>query len=198
MFIEPNSQDAVNCPDQCHSVAYSSQASTCWWSDQCEWSTFRCRPQTLLIIQSSSCTTSSSKRIIKLDHSSWSSGNILMYVFFQSMDHCCCYIQDTFKSWDQTSWNRTVLGSPKGSSDPRFVSAVAIFSHSHRKMNCAERTVRNKIGKMTYLHIYFDSYGVTKFTKSQRFGWQVRSYIGIGKDFWTQMRIQGWKLLKGV
>jgi len=53
----------------------------------------------------------------------------------------------------------TVLGSPKGSSDPR-------------KINCAERTVRNKIGKMTYLHIYFDSYGVTKFTKSQRFGWQ--------------------------
>lgn len=50
-------------------------------------------------------------------------------------------------------------------------------------MNCAERTVRNKIGKMTYLHIYFDSYGVTKFTKSERFGWQVRSYIGIGKDF---------------
>ena len=42
-------------------------------------------------------------------------------------------------------------------------------------MNCAEKTVRNKIGKMTYLHIYFDSYGVTKFTKSQRFGWQVKS-----------------------
>lgn len=27
MFIEPNSQDAVDCPDQCHSVAYSSQVS---------------------------------------------------------------------------------------------------------------------------------------------------------------------------
>ena len=25
MFIEPNSQDAIDCPDQCHSVAYSSQ-----------------------------------------------------------------------------------------------------------------------------------------------------------------------------
>ena len=39
MFIEPNSQDSVNCPDQCHSVAYSSQASThspSFQWDQCD------------------------------------------------------------------------------------------------------------------------------------------------------------------
>ena len=47
------------------------------------------------------------------------------------------------------------------------------FTLTFRKMNCVEKTVNNKIGKMTFLHIYFDSYGVTKFTKSQRFGWQV-------------------------
>ena len=91
-----------------------------------------------------------------------------------------CCVQDTFTSWDQASWNRTVLGAPKGSKDPRFTMYVAlVFTRLRfRKMNCAEKTVRNKIGKMTYLHIYFDSYGVTKFTKSQRFGWQVGYGIG--------------------
>ena len=94
---------------------------------------------------------------------------------FYEMDYDCC-VQDTFKSWDPAIWNRTVLGIPKSSSDPRFFSVVALFIQMtilFRRMNCAERTVRKKIGKMTYLHIYFDSYGVTKFTKSQRFGWQV-------------------------
>ena len=64
----------------------------------------------------------------------------------------------------------------------RRLSRPEVFRHSSfefnptiffRKTNCAKATVRNKISKMTYLHIYFDSYGVTKFTKSQRFGWQV-------------------------
>ena len=103
-----------------------------------------------------------------------------MFVFFNVGGLLDCCVQDTFKSWDQASWNRTVLGAPKGSKDPRFPCNVALFFTRlfFRKMNCAEKTVRNKIGKMTYLHIYFDSYGVTKFTRSQRFGWQVGSGIG--------------------
>ena len=37
---------------------------------------------------------------------------------------------------------------------------------------CMERTVRNKISKMTYLHVYFKSFGMTKFARKESFGWQ--------------------------
>jgi hypothetical protein len=42
-----------------------------------------------------------------------------------------------------------------------------------REANCVETTLKRKVSKMTLLHVYFDSYGVTKFTKSERYGWQV-------------------------
>ena len=47
-----------------------------------------------------------------------------MFVFFHVGGLLDCCIQDTFKSWDQASWDRTVLGAPKGSKDPRFPSNV--------------------------------------------------------------------------
>merc|ERR1712108_3196 len=37
---------------------------------------------------------------------------------------------------------------------------------------CVEQTVKNKIKKMTFLHVYFGSLGVTKFSKSELYGWQ--------------------------
>ena len=56
--------------------------------------------------------------------------------------------------------------------DPRLKCPL-FHDYNRREVNCVEKTVRNKINKMTYLHVYFDNYGVTKFTKSQRYGWQV-------------------------
>ena len=41
----------------------------------------------------------------------------------------------------------------------------------HRK-SCLETTVKNKIGKMSYVHIYFDSFGVTKYLRNEVYGWQ--------------------------
>ena len=32
--------------------------------------------------------------------------------------------------------------------------------------------MRNKISKMTYLHVYFKSFGMTKFARHESFGWQ--------------------------
>ena len=76
------------------------------------------------------------------------------------------------------------VGSSAGQRWPKVPPPPVLFFFTRlfRKMNCAEKTVRNKIGKMTYLHIYFDSYGVTKFTKSQRYGWQVGFCIGCSKN----------------
>ena len=42
-----------------------------------------------------------------------------------------------------------------------------------RSTGCVEQTVKNKIKKMTFLHVYFGSLGVTKFSKSELYGWQV-------------------------
>ena len=72
------------------------------------------------------------------------------------------YIQDTFvKAIRANKWNGNVEGPPVKSEDPREVN-----------QNCVEQTVRNKIRKMTYLHVYFNSFGVTKFSKSELYGWQ--------------------------
>ena len=38
--------------------------------------------------------------------------------------------------------------------------------------SCMERTIRNKISKMSYVHVYFKSFGMTKFSRSVVFGWQ--------------------------
>ena len=71
------------------------------------------------------------------------------------------YIQDRFaKKIKPTEWNGTVAGPPQEA----WVSPT--------DENCVRKTVRNKIRKMTYLHVYFNSFGVTKFTKSQLYGWQ--------------------------
>ena len=40
------------------------------------------------------------------------------------------------------------------------------------KRNCLEQTVRNKISRMTYLHVFFGSYGATKFSRAELYGWQ--------------------------
>ena len=70
------------------------------------------------------------------------------------------YIKETFaKDIKSKIWNGTVAGPPNKSPDPR-------------RRNCVEQTVKNKIKKMTYLHIYFNSFGVTKFEKSELYGWQ--------------------------
>ena len=72
------------------------------------------------------------------------------------------YVQDTFAKLIQgKKWNGRVEGPPVKSEDPR-----------ESKQNCVEQTVRNKIKKMTYLHVYFNSFGVTKFSKSELYGWQ--------------------------
>ena len=63
------------------------------------------------------------------------------------------YIKDTFE--DQLKADDDVLGPPVKSN-----------------YSCVRKTVRNKIQKMTFLHVYFDSFGVTKFSKSELFGWQ--------------------------
>ena len=142
--------------------------------------TFRCLPQNLLIIQSSSCTISSSQRI-KLDHSSWSSGNISMYAF--SIRLIMIAVFRTHSSHGTKQAGTEQCGELRRAALTQGSPQCCFFSTQlFRKMNCAEKTVRNKIGKMTYLHIYFDSYGVTKFTKSQRYGWQVGFCIGCSKN----------------
>ena len=68
------------------------------------------------------------------------------------------YVQDRFakmiKPDDDEAWDGKVLGPPQ------------------TKESCVQKTVKNKIRKMTYLHVYFNNFGVTKFTKSQLYGWQ--------------------------
>ena len=72
------------------------------------------------------------------------------------------YIQETFVDMIKSKkWNGKVNGPPQKSTDPRYGNR-----------NCVEQTVKNKIKKMTYLHVYFNSFGVTKFSKSELYGWQ--------------------------
>ena len=70
-----------------------------------------------------------------------------------------------FKEYE-TFFNRVfgsveVQGPPTEIKDPR-----------PEEKGCMERTVRNKISKMTYLHVYFKSFGMTKFARKESFGWQ--------------------------
>ena len=110
-----------------------------------------------------------------MDHSSWNFGNTSTFVDFIVFS----YLFPLFRTLSPKLGTRlTGTGQCwEFQQDKRTQGFQALhrlfLSHLLRKMNCAETTVRNKISKMTYLHIYFDSYGVTKFTKSQRFGWQV-------------------------
>ena len=46
-----------------------------------------------------------------------------------------------------------------------------------RKTGCVEETVKNKINKMSYLHIYYGALGATKFSKNELYGWQVNVLI---------------------
>ena len=71
------------------------------------------------------------------------------------------YVQDTFKkAITSQKWNGRVEGP----------SVPGKFGDDRE--NCVANTVKNKIKKMTYLHVYYDSFGVTKFTKSELYGWQ--------------------------
>ena len=54
-----------------------------------------------------------------------------------------------------------ILGPPVEEKDPR-----------PEYKGCMERTVRNKISQMTYLHVYFKNTGMTKFARKETFGWQ--------------------------
>ena len=70
-----------------------------------------------------------------------------------------------FKEYE-TFFNRVfgavqVQGPPTEVKDPR-----------PEEKGCMERTVRKKISKMTYLHVYFKSFGMTKFARKESFGWQ--------------------------
>ena len=75
--------------------------------------------------------------------------------FFQEFER---YVQETFAHKIGEAWNGTVDGLPENPSD--------------EKRNCVDQTFRNKIKRFTYMHVYFDSFGVTKFTKSELYGWQ--------------------------
>ena len=55
----------------------------------------------------------------------------------------------------------SVDGPPAQVKDPRPESKT-----------CMERTIRNKISKMSYVHVYFKSFGMTKFSRNVVFGWQ--------------------------
>ena len=54
-----------------------------------------------------------------------------------------------------------VKGPPVQTKDPR-----------PSMKSCLETTVKNKIGKMSYLHVYFKNFGVAKFSRNEVYGWQ--------------------------
>ena len=54
-----------------------------------------------------------------------------------------------------------LMGPPVEEKDPR-----------PEYKSCMERTIRNKISKMSYVHVYFKSFGMTKFSRNVVFGWQ--------------------------
>ena len=70
-----------------------------------------------------------------------------------------------FKEYE-TFFNR-VFGAVEVKGPP-----IAIKDPRPEEKGCMERTVRNKISKMTYLHVYFKSFGMTKFARKESFGWQ--------------------------
>ena len=38
--------------------------------------------------------------------------------------------------------------------------------------SCLEKTVRNKIAKMSYMHVYFKNFGLTKYSRNEVYAWQ--------------------------
>ena len=54
-----------------------------------------------------------------------------------------------------------VRGPPQIIKEPRLIYK-----------SCLERTVRNKISRMSYVHVYFKSFGMVKFSRTVVFGWQ--------------------------
>ena len=68
------------------------------------------------------------------------------------------YIKDIF---GKKVSNSLILGPPRATKDPR-----------PDKKSCLETTVRNKIKKMSYLHVYFKTLGVTKYQRNVAYGWQ--------------------------
>ena len=76
---------------------------------------------------------------------------------------------------------RNLIGTEKywglrnlAGSQCRTSKVNSTYEHTHcRSTGCVEQTVKNKIKKMTFLHVYFGSLGVTKFSKSELYGWQV-------------------------
>lgn len=69
------------------------------------------------------------------------------------------FIKETFKKVPQSDWDRKILGPPE-------------LSWLPMSTGCVEQTVKNKIKKMTFLHVFFNNLGVTKFSKSELYGWQ--------------------------
>ena len=54
-----------------------------------------------------------------------------------------------------------ITGPPVPTKDPR-----------PDQKSCLERTVQNKISKMSYIHVYFNDFGMTKYSRNIVFGWQ--------------------------
>ena len=74
---------------------------------------------------------------------------------FKEYEH---YIRDIFSNDEK---NVEVHGPPRASKDPR-----------PEKKSCLETTVRNKIKKMSYVHFYFNSQGITKYQRNVTYGWE--------------------------
>ena len=68
------------------------------------------------------------------------------------------YMKDIFTD---NGRNVEVNGPPRATKDPRPY-----------KKSCLETTVRNKIQKMSYIHFYFKTQGVTKYQRNVTYGWQ--------------------------
>ena len=68
------------------------------------------------------------------------------------------YMKDIF---GKKKGNFEIFGPPRATKDPR-----------PDKKSCLETTVRNKIKKMSYLHVYFKTVGVTKYQRNVAYGWQ--------------------------
>ena len=68
------------------------------------------------------------------------------------------YVKDIFSAKEG---NVEVNGPPRANKDPR-----------PDKKSCLETTVRNKITKMSYLHVCFKTLGITKYQRNVAYGWQ--------------------------
>ena len=124
MFVNPNTQDSVKCPDQCHSVVYTSRVSESilclvrfyleHFLGVCSW---LCWQYKLLHEQ----PPLPAKEKWTILHGILAIPQCLYCLMFS---YLLPHIQDTFtKTWDKTDWNRTVLGVPVGQKDPRFSSS---------------------------------------------------------------------------